>query len=155
MTDDHAVKGRIWRRDGTSRPVRPSNKSTQPAVPIIRKSIPVSEIAQQRELGWPDIHPEDYCHRCGQQNTGWYAPSPLWNAVMGYPNDADTWHGIICMTCFAEIAEAKGIVKMWRLSFATSGDPARDHGWGLTAELPTHSTDGRRFDWDTDLWIGQ
>jgi hypothetical protein len=24
-----------------------------------------AEIAAQRNLGWPDFHPEDYCHRCG------------------------------------------------------------------------------------------
>ena len=114
----------------------------------VRRSIPVDEIERQRVLGWPEFHPEDYCHRCGLQNACWYAPSPLWNAVMG-----DSGQGIVCMLCFVEIAEAKGIVKAWRLSFATSGDSTWDRGHGLTAELPSRSVDGYEFDWDVDLWV--
>ncbi len=26
------------------------------------------EINAQRDAGWPDFHPEDYCHRCGRPN---------------------------------------------------------------------------------------
>jgi hypothetical protein len=109
-------------------------------------SVPIAEIDRQRELGWPDFHPEDFCHRCGGRNVCWYAPSPLWNIVMSYPHER--WNGIICPQCFMELAEAAGLVKAWRLSFAMSGGKP----WGLTGELPSHSPDGREYDWQSDLW---
>ncbi len=37
------------------------------------------EIVRQRQLGWPDFHPEDFCHRCGRRNPVWYADAALWN----------------------------------------------------------------------------
>lgn len=35
-------------------------------------------IKAQREAGWPDMHPEDYCHRCGNRNPLWYADRDDW-----------------------------------------------------------------------------
>lgn len=59
-----------------------------------------------------DRHPEDYCHRCGGPNVSWWVPSPVWNAVIGYPDQAHD--GIVCPRCFAELAEAKGAKGPWR-----------------------------------------
>jgi hypothetical protein len=45
-------------------------------------------------------HPEDFCDRCGGRNVKpWFAPSDVWNAVVG-----DEW-SIICPQCFVELAE--------------------------------------------------
>lgn len=103
-------------------------------------SVTLSEIALQHELGWPDFHPEDYCHRCGHRNVSWHAPSPLWNAVMDYPNER--WNGIVCMTCFVQLATERGIEARWRLAFVGVED----------AGLPAVRSDGYVYDWGTDLW---
>jgi hypothetical protein len=61
---------------------------------------------RQRRDGWPDIHPEDYCHRCGGPNVSWFVDSPVWNAVMR-PDGPDSpwrWQEIICPPCFIELA---------------------------------------------------
>ena len=57
--------------------------------------------AASREL-LKRAHPEAYCQRCGGPNVVWFAPSELWNAVMGGPD------GILCPMCFIYAAEAKG-----------------------------------------------
>jgi hypothetical protein len=67
--------------------------------------VPTSEIAEQRVKGWPDFHPEDYCHRCGQRNVySWHAPNDLWDRLVGV-----RWDGIVCPQCFTELARAVGI----------------------------------------------
>jgi hypothetical protein len=53
-------------------------------------------------------HPEDHCQRCGRANVSWFAPSPLWNEVMG--GEA----GIVCPVCFAQLATERGIDTTWR-----------------------------------------
>ena len=53
------------------------------------------EIVRQRSLGWPDFHPEDYCHRCGRPNCLWHAPE--WPAIVG------SHAGILCPVCFADL----------------------------------------------------
>lgn len=51
-------------------------------------------ITNQREKGWVDFHPEDYCHECGRPNIkAWY--SPEWVALVGGHS------GILCPPCFA------------------------------------------------------
>lgn len=50
-------------------------------------------------------HPEASCERCGRPNPVWFASSPLWNKVM-----ADKEWGIVCPSCFAELAEADGCI---------------------------------------------
>lgn len=84
-------------------------------------------------------HPEDYCHRCGGPNLPWWTPSPIWNAVMGYPDQAHD--GIVCPQCFAELAEAKGAKGPWRLSPRVRPDAASY----------TH-VDGRTWDAASELW---
>lgn len=52
-------------------------------------------IVQQRALGWPDIHPEDYCHRCGRPNPCWFSPEFV--SLVG------SYSGIMCPSCFAAL----------------------------------------------------
>lgn len=92
----------------------------------------------------PTGHPEDHCHRCGGPNVSWYAPSPLWNAVMrgGSIDGPWQWNEIICPLCFAELAEAAGAVGgSWRFS------PDR-----VLVEIETVDPSGRVWNPDTWLW---
>ena len=56
----------------------------------------------ERASGWHNIHPEDYCHRCGGRNILWSAPSEVWNPVMRPGGDKSgwLWNEIICPSCF-------------------------------------------------------
>lgn len=74
--------------------------------PVIT-AVTTNEIARQRELGWPDFHPEDYCHKCGQQNIKAWT-SPEWGELVG------TLSGILCPVCFAEHdPDAIWVVTRW------------------------------------------
>lgn len=57
-------------------------------------------IAQQRELGWPDMHPEDFCHLCGLRNPTWFVSRKDW--LIGTAKwAAETGReGICCPRCF-------------------------------------------------------
>lgn len=57
------------------------------------ESVRPDEIPRQRARGWPDFHPEDFCHRCGHRN-------PVWCIDDRWPFDTleDT---ILCPSCFA------------------------------------------------------
>jgi hypothetical protein len=92
-----------------------------------------------------EFHPESVCGRCGGRNLVWAAPSPLWNAVMrgGDINGGpEPFHGIVCPTCFAVLAEERGIAADWVLT-------ARD----IRVELQTVTPSGRVWDDVTMLWI--
>lgn len=68
-------------------------------------SVPLPEIDRERTLGWPNFHPEDFCHRCGGRNIySWHAPNDVWNRVVG-----DRWNGIVCPQCFTELAREVGV----------------------------------------------
>lgn len=88
-------------------------------------------------------NPEDRCHRCGGPNVVWFAPSPLWNQVMrgGSINGVAPWSGIVCPTCFVQLAEAAGVASMWRLSAEK-----------VNVELETVTPSGRVWNPDTWLW---
>ena len=73
-----------------------------------RVSVTLEYIDEQRRDGWPDIHPEDFCHRCGGRNISWHIDSDVWNAVMR-PEGPDSpwrWNEIICPACFSEMFNA-------------------------------------------------
>lgn len=74
--------------------------------------VDVKEIAEQREKGWVDFHPEDFCHRCGGRNVySWNAPNDIWNMVVGM-----NWEGIVCPQCFTELASDAGYIPtVWLL----------------------------------------
>lgn len=55
-------------------------------------------IASQRARGWPDFHPEDYCHRCGRPNPIW--SSPEWPELVGGHGGNDRHPGVLCPTCY-------------------------------------------------------
>jgi hypothetical protein len=82
------------------------------------------------------------CRRCGRSNVSWCAPSPLWNAAVraGQPEDA-RYGELLCMGCFAEIAERRGVASGWRLD-------ATD----VQVELETVSPSGRVWNPETWLW---
>lgn len=88
-------------------------------------------------------HPEDHCHRCGGPNIPWSAPSPLWNAVMrgGSINGDELHDGIVCPTCFAILAEQRGIAHaLWRFSADR-----------VSVELELVTPSGRV--WDEQSWM--
>lgn len=64
-----------------------------------------AEIVRQRTLGWPDLHPEQFCHRCGGRNiTSWFVESEAWNLATA---GLDRGRGeILCPQCFTELHEA-------------------------------------------------
>jgi len=80
-------------------------------------SVDGADIAAQRNSGWPDFHPEDFCHRCGCQNVSWYIDSDVWNPVMrGGTVDGWEWQEIVCIPCFIELAEAHFGARVWRVT---------------------------------------
>lgn len=86
-------------------------------------------------------HPETWCHRCGGPNIVWCAPSPLWNAVMrgNDINGTDEHDGIVCPTCFAQLAEDRVGATGWRLSAGST-----------ELALTTVTPSGRV--WDAHAW---
>lgn len=87
------------------------------------------EIDEQRELGWSDFHPEDYCHKCGNRNIpSWSVDSDRFNAAFGSDHP---YQGIVCPTCFVLAHEAAtGLTATWRL-VPTDFCPTRSVGWWL------------------------
>lgn len=90
-----------------------------------------------------DSHPESSCARCAGPNVTWWAPSPLWNEVMrgGDINGSEEFSGIVCPTCFAVLAEERGIAEFWRLGAER-----------VNVDLQTTTPSGRTWDAQTQLW---
>lgn len=88
--------------------------------------------------------PENVCGRCGGPNVVWVAPSPLWNAVMrgGSIEGVEDYHGIVCPTCFAVLAETSGVASHWEL-----------HARDVAVELETVTPSGRTWDADRMMWV--
>lgn len=88
-------------------------------------------------------HPEAVCRRCGGPNVSWFAPSPLWNAVMRGGSIDGPWEfgELICPTCFCVLAEERGVACDWRL-----------HAQAIKVELETVTPSGRVWDAAADLW---
>jgi hypothetical protein len=76
-----------------------------------QRTVTPEEIQRQRDLGWPDFHPEDFCHECGRPNVGsWSVDSDRWNAAV------DRRTAILCPSCFvARWEHATGLRAHWRL----------------------------------------
>jgi hypothetical protein len=66
-----------------------------------------AENAQRRES-----HPEDYCHKCGGPNVVWFAPNTIWDRAVRDANEP----GILCPTCFIQLAEAAGFYGVWKVA---------------------------------------
>lgn len=74
----------------------------------------LAQMPAQRAEGWPNFHPETYCHRCGEPNIVWFAQAEVWNALMradGFEKP-EPFNGIICPVCFGQ---------MWELAFGQRG----------------------------------
>ena len=61
-------------------------------------------------LGMGEAHGDRKCDACHRDNPVWFAPSPLWNLVIGGPEATDDPGGVLCPICFIEKAEAAGIM---------------------------------------------
>lgn len=87
---------------------------------------------------------ESVCHRCAGPNVSWSAPSPLWNAVMRGGSIDGPWEfdELICPTCFAVLAEERGVASGWRID-------ARD----VAVELETITPSGRVWSPERMLWV--
>jgi len=91
-------------------------------------SVTINEIDAQRELGWPDFHPEDFCHRCGNRNISWSVDSDRFNVAMGR-HYTHRWNGIICIACFVELHEqATSLRCSWALQPLTPFRPIEGSG---------------------------
>ena len=78
------------------------------------QSIPPALIEKERRAGWPTIHPEDFCHRCGAKNMLWFADAPDWNVATRCWAAETGREGICCPLCFAEMyQEATGLTPVW------------------------------------------
>lgn len=62
-------------------------------------------IEKQREEGWPDMHPEDYCHICGNENPSWYCNRQDWLIATKHWAEETGREGICCPTCFLKMYE--------------------------------------------------
>ena len=70
-----------------------------------------AEVVRQRQLGWTDFHPEDFCHVCGHRNPVWWTSLEVWSEVFEGHN------GIVCPSCFTTLHEAStGDRCCWELS---------------------------------------
>lgn len=73
-------------------------------------------ILEQREAGWPDIHPEDYCHKCGTRNMLWFACRDDWLTATTAWAEETGREGICCPQCFADMhKEATGVDIIWEI----------------------------------------
>jgi hypothetical protein len=100
--------------------------TTESAASPARLSVTIAEIDEQRRLGWPDFHPEDYCHRCGGINVpSWSVDSDRFNAALG-PYLEQPYNGIVCPGCFARLHEAAtGLTVTWQLVPGGHFSPSR------------------------------
>lgn len=118
-----------------------------------RRIMAPDEIERQRAVGWPEIHPEDFCHRCGMENMLWAAEREEWlKATKAWAAETGR-EGICCPQCFADLhREATGASTVWilldskwfqalteaveaALSLADRMDVTIDHGNGVTENL--------------------
>lgn len=89
-----------------------------PDAPSWVQSVAPATIDAQRAARWPDFHPENFCHRCGQRNPPWFTPN--WD-------EAGLGHGgILCPGCFVLVADPDGRYKTWALRPFTYGYEAAE-----------------------------
>lgn len=76
-------------------------------------------IQEQREQGWPDIHPEDYCHLCGVWNPGWHYDGDWSKLVQRYQEETGR-EGILCPVCAIWIGQgAETTGGFWKVLWVT------------------------------------
>jgi hypothetical protein len=97
-------------------------------------SVTLAQIDEQRALGWPDFHPEHFCHRCGGRNLSWWVDSDRFNAAFGTTHP---YNGFVCPGCFADAHEkATGLTTTWMLvpDPTVHFQPTHPDRWWLDAE---------------------
>lgn len=84
--------------------------------------VSLDEIDRQRSLGWPDFHPEDYCHRCGCRNVEcWFTPQDSWAEATLIGRQ---WNHIICPACFTKLHEmSTGHRQIWEIRIWVDPNP--------------------------------
>ncbi len=92
----HALRTKLGLGTG-----RDSSQAPEPTAPPWVRSVSVAAIEAQRAAGWPDFHPEDFCHRCGHRNPIWHAEAQAWYDATGMTVPGDGG-GIMCPNCFTE-----------------------------------------------------
>ena len=95
-------------------------KQAELEAPTYAMSVTPAEILRQRENGWPDFHPETFCHHCGHRNApSWWTDAEAWNLVT-----ADLPRGvmeILCPSCFANrYQQVTGAHVSWRMVLDTT-----------------------------------
>jgi hypothetical protein len=92
----------------------PRNEPVEPDGPP--RSVSPAEIARQRELGWPDFYPEDYCHICGGDNPPWVTDRETWLIATKEWASRTGREGICCPSCFARMYfKATGVGVIWNV----------------------------------------
>lgn len=86
----------------------------EPEAPQYVQAVLPEEISRQRANGWPDFHPETFCHRCGRRNPNWWTDAAPWQrATAGRERGALE---ILCPSCLCELHEQQAGVRVtWRL----------------------------------------
>lgn len=101
-------------------------------------------IKQQREAGWPDMHPEDFCHKCGTRNMSWatvtredwLTATAAWAAETGR-------EGICCPQCFAEMYDERtGRKACWILTRDGASIPIGAPAFACNAHCDTDTFSG-------------
>lgn len=82
-------------------PIKTDSDGRQYAPSWVHAVLPET-IVDQREKGWPDFHPEDFCHRCGRRNPNWWTTDVhAWTHAM---SGRERRHlEIVCPSCFGEL----------------------------------------------------
>ena len=84
--------------------------------PVWVAAVLPEEIVRQRQLGWPDFHPEDFCHRCGRRNPIWWTEQAVWLAATLERANQTGHEGIFCPSCFTDLHEQEtGDRRSWHL----------------------------------------
>lgn len=101
-------------------------------------------------LGMGEAHGDRKCDACHRANPVWFAPSPLWNLVIGGPEATDDPGGVLCPICFIEKAEAAGIMPATGAWLVTK-EPAAS----LTSPSPDLAEENERLRDDVAIWKGE
>ncbi len=73
-----------------------------------------AEIANQRAKGWPEFHPEDFCHQCGRRFEPWF--SPEFDEVRGDDEATALAWTIVCPTCYVNRAVEVTGERSWTIT---------------------------------------
>lgn len=101
------------------------------------------DVGAREDVRVGTLSDDERCRRCGNENTEWVAPHPLWNYVMR-GNDIDgewRYSEIVCVRCFIVLAHEAGLDGQWRLYLAPEPD-------GLVYTTPS----GRVWNPETWMW---